>query len=97
MEGTVFLSGAHFQVIIGSTSDAEKKCGCSGKNGDGESNVGGSISQHSNALADKNLVNDVVEGADQHTDDGRNGKFGNEFAHRGTAQWIFRNRCRSCV
>lgn len=37
----------------------------------GKATLVAAFPQHSDALADKNLVNDVVEGADQHTGDGR--------------------------
>lgn len=40
-------------------------------------------------LADKDLVNDIVQSADQHADDGGNGEFGDQAAYRGGSQRVF--------
>lgn len=42
--------------------------------------------QHSYALTDEDLVNDVVECADQHADDGGDGELGDQAAYRGGSQ-----------
>ena len=49
----------------------------------------GGVSKHSYALADKDLVNDIVQSADQHADDGGNGEFGDQAAYRGGSQRVF--------
>ena len=49
----------------------------------------GCISQHSYALTDEDLVNDVVECADQHADDGGDGELGDQAAYRGGSQRVF--------
>jgi len=77
-----FITGTHFQVIIGSTANTQKQSGSSGNSSNWKGNIGGGISQHSHALADKNLVYDVVEGIYQHTDNGRYGKFGDQSSYR---------------
>ena len=84
-----FVSCAHFQVVIGGASDSQEQCGCSGYDGYRKCDVCGRVSKHSYALADEDLVNDVVECADQHADDGGNGEFGDQAAYGGGSQRVF--------
>lgn len=87
--GFFFVSCAHFQVVIGGASDSQEQCGCSGYDGYRKCDVCGRVSKHSYALADEDLVNDVVECADQHADDGGNGEFGDQAAYGGGSQRVF--------
>lgn len=67
---------SHTQVEVGRASHAQQQ-GQGGTDGDqGKGDVGGRVAHHAHALADKNLVHNVVHGADQKADDGGHGKFG---------------------
>ena len=55
---------AHFQVVIGGAADSQEQCSSSRDNGYGKCDVCGGVSKHSYALADKDLVNDIVQSAD---------------------------------
>ena len=87
--GFFFVSCAHFQVVIGGAADSQEQCSSSRDNGYGKCDVCGGVSKHSYALADKDLVNDIVQSADQHADDGGNGEFGDQAAYRGGSQRVF--------
>ena len=62
---TIGLTGGNlFKVVIGGASDSQEQCGCSGYDGYRKCDVCGRVSKHSYALADEDLVNDVVQSAD---------------------------------
>lgn len=84
-----FVSCAHFQVVIGGAADSEEQCSCGGDDGYRKCDVCGCISQHSYALTDEDLINDVVECADQHADDGGDGELGDQAAYGGGSQRVF--------
>ena len=87
--GFFFVSCAHFQVVIGGAADSQEQCSSSRDNDYGKCDVCGGVSKHSYALSDKDLVNDIVQSADQHADDGGNGEFGDQAAYRGGSQRVF--------
>ena len=94
LAGFFFITGTHFQVIIGSTANAQKQSGSSGNSSNWKGNIGSCISKHSYALTDKNLVYDVVEGVYQHTDNGWYGKSGDQSSYRCRTQRI---NCMWCI
>lgn len=55
----------------------------------GKSDVGGSVSLHTDAVADEELVYHIVEGAHEHGDDTGNGEAGHQMVDRFHAQGIF--------
>ena len=73
--GGFHLSLAHLQAQIGSSAVADHHGQCQRDDGDGENNVGGAVSKVSHSPADKDLVNDVVQGIDQQSDHAGDDKF----------------------
>ena len=85
-----FFAGTHFEIIVGCAADPEEQCGSSGNRCDRKCDVCCSVSEHSNTLSDKNLIDNIIKSVDQHTDDRRDCKFGEETADWRNSQGIVR-------
>ena len=70
-------------------ADADAQGDRGAGDGQGESDVGGSVSLHADAVADEELVYHIVEGAHEHGDDTGNGEAGHQMVDRFHAQGIF--------
>lgn len=68
------LAFSKLQAEIGGQTVPEQRGQGDGKGGDWGDDVGGSVAQHTDALADEHLVHHVVKGVDDHGDDAGNGK-----------------------
>ena len=83
------LSPAHAEIEVCSTADAaEQTDGCA-DHAEWERYVGRCVSEHADAVTDKELVYHVIEGADEHRDDARNRKTPQKRADRFRAERIF--------
>ena len=83
------LFPAHGKIEVGRAADAEEQGDRGAGDGQGESDVGGSVSLHADAVADEELVYHIVEGAHEHGDDTGNGEAGHQMVDRFHAQGIF--------
>jgi len=63
------LFSAHGDVEVCRTANAAKQSESGGSGGQREGNVGGGVTQHTDAVADEELVHHVVQSTDQHSDD----------------------------
>ena len=89
--GFFFSSGSHSQIKTGGTADTKHQAegnagGCQRK-----SNIRGSIAKKTNALADKQLVDNVVKRADQHGNNTWNSKLAQQLS-----DGLVRHRVSSC-
>ena len=88
-----FASSGFFRPMerleVGRAADAEEQGDRGAGDGQGESDVGGSVSLHADAVADEELVYHIVEGAHEHGDDTGNGEAGHQMVDRFHAQGIF--------
>lgn len=70
----------HGQVKGGSTADAEQQGNGNTDGCEGEGDIGGGIAQLTDALSDKNLIDNVIQCTDQHGNDAGNGKIAQQSA-----------------
>ena len=83
------ILSAHAEIEVCSTADAaEQTDGCA-DHAEWERYVGRCVSEHADAVTDKELVYHVIEGADEHRDDARNRKTPQKSADRFRAERIF--------
>lgn len=83
------ILSAHAEIEVCSTADAaEQTDGCA-DHAEWERYVGRCVSEHADAVTDKELVYHVIEGADEHRDDARNRKTPQKRADRFRAERIF--------
>ena len=65
------ILSAHAEIEICSTADAAEKANGCADHTEWERYVGRSVSEHADAVTDKELIYHVIEGADEHRDDAR--------------------------
>ena len=80
---------AHAEIKVCRAANAAEQADRGADHAERECHVGRRVSEHADAVADKELVYHVIEGADEHCDDARNGKAPQKHADRFRAEGIF--------
>ena len=87
--GGLLPAGAQIQVEVGGAAHADEQGDGQADGGQRIGHVGGGVAQVTHALADEDLVHDVVQGTHQHGQNAGNGKGRQQFGQRLAAQGIF--------